>query len=199
MLNLHGANLMEFMAGSERHVVAELDAAGTIIDCSLGFLQLLGRSEKPIGIPFGQLFAIEQPSSSSPERLVAGYLVAHVRPPGIRARLQAQVIESAEAFLVVAEQVNLEQDVVEQLSKLNGEMTTVMRELHKEKALLQQSLARIKRLEGMISICSYCHCIRNELQVWQRLEEYLRHHSDALFSHGICPDCTEKHFGPTTD
>jgi hypothetical protein len=195
MLNQHGTILAELMAGSERHVVAELDENGMVVDCSVGFVQLLGRREKPIGVAFGQLFAGEQPAPS-PVCPAEGYQVVYVRPPGIRTRLQAQVVRSASAYLVVAEQLNLEQDVVEKLSKLNDEMTNLMRELHKEKAELQRSIARIRRLEGIISICSYCHRIRNEQRSWQRLEAYLVDHSDAQFSHGICPECFEQHFGP---
>lgn len=53
-------------------------------------------------------------------------------------------------------------------------------------------LARGKRLEGIIPICSYCKKIRNDQNSWQQLERYLSEHSDAWFSHGICPDCMEK-------
>ncbi len=60
---------------------------------------------------------------------------------------------------------------------------------------LEEALARVKRLEGIISICMYCKQIRSEDQSWQQLERYISEHSDALFSHGICPHCFEKHFG----
>ena len=128
-----------------------------------------------------------------------GYQVVYVKSPGIQTQLQVQVVRSASAYLVVAEQLNLEQDVVQKLSKLNDEMTNLMRELHKEKAELQRSIARVRRLEGIISLCSYCHRIRNEQQSWQSLEAYLVDHSDAQFSHGICPGCLERHFGPNDD
>jgi hypothetical protein len=59
---------------------------------------------------------------------------------------------------------------------------------------LEASLARAKRLEGLISICSYCKKIHNEEQSWEQLERYISAHSDALFSHGICPDCARQHF-----
>lgn len=53
-------------------------------------------------------------------------------------------------------------------------------------------LARVKRLEGIIPICSYCKKIRDDQNSWQQLEQYLSEHSEALFSHGICPHCAEK-------
>ncbi len=50
----------------------------------------------------------------------------------------------------------------------------------------------IKILRGIIPICSYCHSIRDEEGAWDRLEAYLSKHSDAAFSHGICPKCITK-------
>lgn len=57
---------------------------------------------------------------------------------------------------------------------------------------LKEALFKVNRLEGIISICSYCKKIRNDKEVWQQLESYITDHSDALFSHGICPDCLKK-------
>jgi len=58
---------------------------------------------------------------------------------------------------------------------------------------LESALMRIKRLEGLIPICMYCKKIRNTGEIWQNLEEYLVEHSDASFTHGMCPDCLENH------
>jgi PAS domain S-box-containing protein len=57
---------------------------------------------------------------------------------------------------------------------------------------LEASLAKVKQLEGIIPICSYCHKIRDDVQVWQQMEQYISQHSQAFFSHGICPDCYTK-------
>jgi DNA-binding response OmpR family regulator len=56
---------------------------------------------------------------------------------------------------------------------------------------LEDALARVKQLQGLIPICSYCKRIRNDSNYWQKLETYLSEHSEAQFSHGICPDCFE--------
>jgi response regulator RpfG family c-di-GMP phosphodiesterase len=58
-----------------------------------------------------------------------------------------------------------------------------------QKEELEESLRRIRRLEGILSICMYCKKIRSEDKNWQQLEQYVTEHSDARFSHGICPDC----------
>lgn len=60
---------------------------------------------------------------------------------------------------------------------------------------LQKALEDVKTLQGIIPICSNCKKIRDDKGYWNRLESYIQEHSDALFSHGICPDCTEELYG----
>jgi methyl-accepting chemotaxis protein len=57
---------------------------------------------------------------------------------------------------------------------------------------LQQALNEIKTLRGILPICSSCKKIRTDQGSWQQLESYLRDHSDVEFSHGICPECTQR-------
>jgi len=67
-------------------------------------------------------------------------------------------------------------------------------EAEREKIIaeLQAALAQVKTLSGMIPICGWCKSIRSDKGYWQSVEQYVRAHTDATFSHGICPDCTEK-------
>lgn len=57
---------------------------------------------------------------------------------------------------------------------------------------LQKALKDVKQLSGFIPICASCKNIRNDQGYWQRIEHYIKEHSDAQFSHGICPDCAKK-------
>jgi DNA-binding response OmpR family regulator len=57
---------------------------------------------------------------------------------------------------------------------------------------LQEALARVKQLHGLLPICSYCKRIRSDENYWQQLESYVSQHSDAQFSHSICPVCFEQ-------
>jgi hypothetical protein len=57
----------------------------------------------------------------------------------------------------------------------------------------EESESRLRRLEGLLPICSYCKKIRDKEDAWHVLELYIEDHSAAEFSHGICPDCLEKH------
>jgi sigma-B regulation protein RsbU (phosphoserine phosphatase) len=61
--------------------------------------------------------------------------------------------------------------------------------LRERVAELEEGFKRVKQLQGMLPICSYGKSIRNEENNWQRIEEYIVEHSDARFSHGICPKC----------
>ena len=63
-------------------------------------------------------------------------------------------------------------------------------------------VARTKRLttevtilEGLLPICMHCKRIRDEKAGWEQLEAYISHHSEATFTHGLCPECSEKHYG----
>ena len=57
---------------------------------------------------------------------------------------------------------------------------------------LQTAMAQVKQLSGMLPICGSCKKIRNDAGYWEQIEEYIRDHSEAEFSHGICPECLER-------
>jgi PAS domain S-box-containing protein len=59
-------------------------------------------------------------------------------------------------------------------------------------AKLQEALEEVKLLSGLLSICASCKKITNERGDWESLESYLQTHSQAKFSHGLCPDCLRK-------
>ncbi len=54
---------------------------------------------------------------------------------------------------------------------------------------LQDSLAEIKTLSGLVPMCAHCKKIRDDEGYWKKVEVYIEEHSEAQFSHGICPDC----------
>jgi hypothetical protein len=56
---------------------------------------------------------------------------------------------------------------------------------------LQNALTEVKKLSGMLPICSSCKKIRDDEGYWQQIEEYIRNHSEADFTHGICNDCVK--------
>ena len=66
------------------------------------------------------------------------------------------------------------------------------RKLKHQNIELQKAFDEIKRLKGILPICSSCKKIRDDDGYWHQVESYIRNHSEAEFSHGICPDCMRK-------
>jgi PAS domain S-box-containing protein len=59
---------------------------------------------------------------------------------------------------------------------------------------LKEALAKVRTLSGLLPICAHCKKIRDDHGYWTRIESYISAHSQAEFSHGICPDCVERTF-----
>jgi len=57
---------------------------------------------------------------------------------------------------------------------------------------LEHALTHVKRLQGILPICSYCKKVRNDQNYWQQVDGYITEHADVMFSHGICPECLPK-------
>ena len=77
------------------------------------------------------------------------------------------------------------------------DITEVRRkQLEKEQLIsdLQDALAEVKKLSGLLPICMHCKKIRDDKGYWNQLEAYIHEHSDAEFSHSICRDCAEKYY-----
>ncbi|HTK86279.1 MAG TPA: response regulator [Nitrospiraceae bacterium] len=87
-------------------------------------------------------------------------------------------------------------------SALNLKRETDARKAREEQLLaknldLQRALREIQVLRGLIKICSYCKKIQNDQGTWQQVELYIREHTEAEFSHGICAECGHAHFPDT--
>lgn len=59
---------------------------------------------------------------------------------------------------------------------------------------LEMALSQIKTLQGLIPMCASCQKVRDDQGYWQQVEDYLMKHSEAAFSHALCPDCLKKHY-----
>ncbi len=59
---------------------------------------------------------------------------------------------------------------------------------------LQLALTEIKTLKGILPICSFCKKIRDDKGYWEQVEVYVKRHTQADFSHGICPECAKEHY-----
>ena len=64
---------------------------------------------------------------------------------------------------------------------------------------LQDAMAKIKILRGLLPMCAWCKKVRDDNGYWKKVETYVEEHSDASFTHGICPDCLKKNDPETFD
>ncbi len=91
----------------------------------------------------------------------------------------------------------LEQRVTERTAKLTAEIAERQRvETERERLIgeLRAALAQVKTLSGMIPICAGCKKIRDDQNFWHQVQSYVSQHTDARFSHGLCPDCIAKYY-----
>jgi PAS domain S-box-containing protein len=66
--------------------------------------------------------------------------------------------------------------------------------VHELIAELRNALAHVRTLRGFLPICASCKKIRNDEGYWERIETYIEEHSEAEFSHSMCPECMEKYY-----
>lgn len=97
---------------------------------------------------------------------------------------------------------DLERRVEERTVELSAANDELLRLNHdKELAImqLQEALNKISTLRGLLPICASCKKIRDDKGYWSQIEDYISEHTEADFSHGICPDCAEKLYGEYMD
>jgi len=61
-------------------------------------------------------------------------------------------------------------------------------------AKLREALANVKTLSGLIPICAGCKKIRDDKNYWRQVDSYIAEHTDATFTHGLCPDCIKIYY-----
>jgi DNA-binding response OmpR family regulator len=76
--------------------------------------------------------------------------------------------------------------------RVGQRMLNLQRSLTSRIAELEGALAHVRRLQGLLPICSYCKKVRNEDNYWQQVESYITSHSDLKLSHSVCPSCLER-------
>lgn len=79
----------------------------------------------------------------------------------------------------------------------NGARTLELQEeLADRVTALEDALAKVKHLQGLLPICSYCKRVRSDENYWSQVEAYIAEHSDVRFTHSICPNCYTEHVEP---
>lgn len=197
--------IKSFLIKSNNIGIVQLDLELNIIDCNIGFMRLFNPRKTPTGEQLNNYLELDRQDIRCDEELK----IQSSRKSGMNAVNSCYLIQTDDGYLLLCERLLLtESRALEQMGSMNDDLVNMQRELVKKNRLLEKLKAeldarvvaletaanRIKHLEGIISICMYCKKIRNEHEAWEQLEKYITEHSDALFSHGICPACMEEHY-----
>jgi len=176
------------------------DAEGRIVDANTAALNMLGLTIEEIRgrTPFDEKWRIICADGTDfPPKLHPSLIALRT---GASERLEMGIYNpSEESFRwvevsavpyyrpgdITPSEVHTTLDDVPERRRLEAERDRLVQQL-------EDALANLKVLSGFIPICSSCKKIRNDSGYWQQLEVYMRDHSDAQFSHGVCPDCMKR-------
>jgi PAS domain S-box-containing protein len=168
---------------------------GTMLECNRTFTDVLGYTkEEVIGC---SVFDIYTPDSA--EHAKSTLFPLFVKTGSIKGE-ELRVLKKDGSTLEVSLNVSAIRDA-------NGNIVqgrSILRDISEQKQLkeerenliqhLQDALNEIKALRGILPICSFCKRVRDDQGYWERVDIYLQKHSLADISHGICPECTKKHY-----
>jgi PAS domain S-box-containing protein len=163
---------------------------GRYIDINDTFLRMTGYNrEEIIGHTSSELKIWVEPEERKtmiPKLLKDGRISNH----DVRFRMRNGEIRS---MLRSAELIDLRGEAVI-ISVCKDISDRIQASLERERlvAQLEDSLSRVKLLSGMLPICSACKKIRDEKGCWSQLESYIKEHSEAEFTHGLCPECADR-------
>jgi PAS domain S-box-containing protein len=168
------------------------DVDGIITDWNKGAERIYGyTADQMIGKPVSTLAPPERPDEIPQimERIKRGERIEHyetvrVTREGKRIQVSLTVSPIRDEFGNIIGASTSGRDITER-KRAEKERERLVTEL-------QTALAKVKLLSGFLPICSACKKIRNDEGYWEQVETYIRHHSEAEFSHGICPDCLRK-------
>jgi hypothetical protein len=199
--------LADFLELKTNVPILLVDEQQQIADCNFGFLKLFSLTLKPLGAALSDFLI---PTDESSARRAESQHFTCNPSTGVHGVLTAHRLPQPEGLLLWCERpLNTNNQVVERMSFLNNEFIAMQRELDKKNhnltrvskelaekvAQLEEALSLVKRLEGVIPICMYCNKIRDKEELWHNIDRYIAEHSNAEFSHGICPICFEQRYG----
>lgn len=156
-------------------------------------------------------------SPDAPPLVVLDWNMPGLDGPDVCKRIREST-RAGYTYMLLVTARNAKSDVVEGLSagaddfiskpvdpdELHARLRTGERIVRLEQTLalqvkeLQAAAEHVKELQGMIPICMHCKRIRNQSQIWEKVETYIEQRSDAKFSHALCAECLNTHY-PDTD
>lgn len=143
---------------------------------------LSGKSGTIVGLDYRGVLvlAAHEPLPELGLGIVAKIDLAEVREPFIRAGLWSGGIALVLILVGTGIFIKVSEPIIRKL------YTTVFK--------LEKALGEVKTLKGIVPICSFCKKVRDDKGFWDQVEVYVSQHTNADFSHGVCPECMEKHY-----
>jgi len=150
-------------------------------------LALSGHSGTIVGLDYRgkKVLAAHEPLTEMNLGIVAKIDLSEIRKPFI----EAGVLSGALAVVVIA----LGAGIFLRLTN------PILSRLGDTVAQLEKTLGEVKTLRGIVPICSFCKKIRDDKGYWDQVEKYVQQHSEATFTHGICPECMAEYYPEAKD
>lgn len=202
-LRKYSNKIESYLATSNGIGVVQLDGNFNILDCNIGFMRLFNPRKNLSGEQLNDYLEIDTENIRCDEEL----RIPCSRKTGMNAVNNCYLIQTDDGYLMFCERLLLtESFALEQMGRMNDDLINLQRESIKRNtqlgklqheldlriAELETTLERVRQLEGIIPICMYCKKIRDDQQSWHQLETYISNHSEAKFSHGMCPTCLDR-------
>ena len=187
----------DYLGRSEQLFIVVLNSNMNIIKYSRAFFKLF-KSEVSIQNVNFQEFLIEESKNRFNEALISNarnIKLNFISGDSQTFSLSCVIYKTDDSILIFCEQLYLGNDkIIEEMAKMNNELANMSRELSRKNKELEDAKKKIKVLSGTLPVCSYCKKIRDAEGKWFQLESYIDKHSEAQFSHTICPVCMEREF-----
>jgi hypothetical protein len=184
--------LEQYLGTSKYLITLLLDSRLYISDSSPSFARLLRLKKNPTG---ASIHSFLLPESRNALASILDQASARIRliltsPFSPCFPVDCHVFKVDEDHLLFGDHLMLtNDDSLNKMSTLNSELINLTRELQRKNRALENAREKIKVLGGLLPICSSCKKIRDDEGYWNQIESYIRDHSEADFSHSICPDC----------
>jgi PAS domain S-box-containing protein len=157
-----------------------IDGRGRIIDINRSMLEMMGaRQEEVVGRPFTEVLKPWQEivENFRDDIQLVTEITIRERQFDLQIRPLANQQGALQGRIILLHDISQRKKMAEEREQLIGS--------------LQDALSQVKQLSGLLPICASCKKIRDDQGYWQDVAVYIRDHSEAEFSHGMCPDCAQ--------
>lgn len=196
---------MEDDPGAARLVQKVLERAGYVVDIACNGLEglemhktgsyalLLVDQSMPVVEGLEVLRRLSSLGSTTPLIMITGHGDERLAVEAMKLGARDYIVKDTgggflELLPSVVRRVFQQQQLMEEKLRVEEERERLIQEL-------ENALAQVKTLSGLLPICASCKKIRDDRGYWNQIENYITSHSDARFSHGICPECARKLYG----